>query len=313
MVITPVQIIFGLTFIILGFEVDSASSECCDSLTAFWPNDGIYSNEEYSKIPDRILNGKPTYRNDGGLCIFNSDAGSWDRGNAWKLETCDQMDGSESPYYLWSTADTSCPEDTGKTWRWFIIDHPAAPDASRMTVLCTGALDPDLTPLEYSVCGDGSCAYVGGDLASTLNQLATSSSQTIEIECCNSGSIDSEIKTCGNGISCSEICGSDTGCVTIKTSSDTDDETVCTDTMDENWCQQSKIVDDLLGKGCQTGGKRKKRGASCTACNTPIWRLSYCVQKVGQVTSYPECCFHPYVRKFKKARQICSITHKIYV
>ena len=111
--------------------------------------------------------------------------------------------------------------------------------------------------LPDNVFGDGSCAYVGGDLASTLNQLATSSSQTIEIECCNSGNIDSGIKTCGNGKSCSDICGPYTGkdqcssfqcnaflgCVTIKTSSDTDDETVCTDTMDKNWCQQSKIVD----------------------------------------------------------------------
>ena len=69
-----------------------------------------------------------------------------------------------------------------------------------------------------NTCGDGSCAYVGGDLASTFADLVSNSSEIIEVECCNSGGIiDDTIRNCGNGTSCSTICGPDTGNSCVKT------------------------------------------------------------------------------------------------
>ena len=68
-----------------------------------------------------------------------------------------------------------------------------------------------------STCGDGSCAYVGGDLASNFTDLLSNSSETIEVECCTSGIINDTIQTCGNGKSCSKICGPNTGNSCVKT------------------------------------------------------------------------------------------------
>ena len=65
---------------------------------------------------------------------------------------------------------------------------------------------------------NGSCAYVGGDLASTFADLVSKSSEIIEVECCTSGGIiDDTIQTCGNGTSCSTICGPHTGNSFVKT------------------------------------------------------------------------------------------------
>jgi hypothetical protein len=68
-----------------------------------------------------------------------------------------------------------------------------------------------------STCGDGSCAYDGGDLASYFADLLSNSSETIEDECCTSGIINDTIQTCGNGKSCSKICGPNTGNSCVKT------------------------------------------------------------------------------------------------
>ena len=48
---------------------------------------------------------------------------------------------------------------------------------------------------------------MGGDLAPIWTDLASNSNETIEVQCCSTGVVSSTIKTCGNGISCKNICG----------------------------------------------------------------------------------------------------------
>ena len=55
---------------------------------------------------------------------------------------------------------------------------------------------------------DGSICYVSGTLAPIVTELASQSDQSHDVRCCDGVSGNTTTTTCGNGTSCTNVCGS---------------------------------------------------------------------------------------------------------
>jgi len=164
----------------------------------------------------------------------------------------------------------------------------------------------ELTPNNYTTCPNGGCGYVGGELAPILTDLASNSSKTIEVHCCNTGTASSTVLTCGNGTSCKNICGPhDSGCITVLASSSAVDREVCTVTMnEEDWCRKANVIDGLTNSTCSVNGKKTRKNTGknpYSAVSTAIYNIWYCPGQVKHEDHLTDdrsiCCLSPAVRQ----------------
>merc|ERR1712106_8666 len=143
------------------------------------------------------------------------------------------------------------------------------------------------TPLEVTFTPDGSVGYVSGSSVTVVTDLASASAEPLTVSCCVDGTITTT--TCGNGVSCNNICGGDSsGCLILVLKGEAADEQICAASMDQhNWCGNADTI-----QGLTTRDKRQ-----CDPVTTTIINLSYCPSKVrssNQLWNYPCCCLHPW-------------------
>jgi len=172
------------------------------------------------------------------------------------------------------------------------------------------------TPLNVTFTPDGSVGYVSGSLASVVTNLASASTEPLDVSCCAGGNITTT--TCGNGISCTNICGEDSsGCLTLKLEKSALEDQVCGASMDQHgWCSNSNTIKGLTTSEC----RRKKRqtdpttepastaSTACTVCTTTIADLWYCpfkVLSIGSLKNYTLCCMHPDTREIPDVPKTC--------
>ena len=115
-------------------------------------------------------------------------------------------------------------------------------------------------PVTYTP--DGGVGYVSGSLVPVITQLASASPEPLPVSCC--GGATTTTTTCGNGTSCTDICGGDSsgslgtlrlgiyhsdhfsGCLTLVLEEAAADEQVCHASMDQQqWCGN---VDTIQGQ-----------------------------------------------------------------
>ena len=164
---------------------------------------------------------------------------------------------------------------------------------------------------------DGSLGLIPGNV-SALIALASTFPDTIEVTCCCKRSGEVYQKTCGNGESCTDICGPNTSgkkdqamcfrllkifysdCMAFTTS----DEDAADRCMEgEDWCDEQSAMQ----------GKKKKRAARWMF--VPIWKINFCTRRVtraAHISVHPVCCLHPYTRrKVAGVKAKCCSDHKL--
>jgi len=164
-------------------------------------------------------------------------------------------------------------------------------------------------PLELSYTPDGSVGYVSGSLVSVVTRIASDSPTPVSVSCCGGGEITP--RTCGNGTSCTNICGGiSSGCITLELEKGA---AVCDTSMHQHqWCANADTIQGLTS-GCSRKKRDDQTQEEATAVTTPDYDISNCKYDVWTTETLeknPTCCFDGSTRRIPALDVACCTDHK---